>query len=108
MEESKNRYDEQFLDGIIGVDFFDMEDLFKNRELIRRNYQKLTRDYKRVYKWYFYFKLCLIKNPLKDLMWSYLAGCEVFENELISEYNSFISKKRAIMEKQRREDSEID
>lgn len=105
---SKMGYDERFLKDIVGVDFFDMEDLFKNRELIRRNYQSLTRDYKRVYKWYFYFKLCLIKNPLKDLMWSYLAGCEVPENELISEYIGFISKKRAIMEKQRREDSEID
>lgn len=105
---SKMGYDERFLKDIVGVDFFDMEDLFKNRELIRKNYQSLTRDYKRVYKWYFYFKLCLIKNPLKDLMWSYIAGCNGFEDELISEYLGFISKKRAIMEKQRREDSEID
>lgn len=105
---SKIGYDERFLKDIVGVDFFDMEDLFKNRKLIRRNYQRLTRDYKRVYKWYFYFKLCLIKNPLKDLMWSYLAGCDGSENELIFEYDGFISKKRAIMERQRREDSEID
>lgn len=105
---SKMGYDERFLKDIVGVDFFDMEDLFNNRKLIRRNYQSLTRDYKRVYKWYFYFKLCLIKNPLKDLMWSYLAGSDGSENELISEYVGFISKKRAIMEKQRREDSEID
>lgn len=105
---SKMGYDERFLKNIVGVDFFDMEDLFKNRRLIRRNYGRLSTDYKRVYKWYFYFKLCLIKNPLKDLMWSYIAGCNGFEDELISEYLGFISKKRAIMEKQRREDSEID
>lgn len=105
---SKIGYDEQFLKDIVGVDFFDMEDLFKNKELIRKNYQSLTRDYKRVYKWYFYFKLCLIKNPLKDLMWTYISGCNVSELDLMSEYLGFISKKRAIMEKQRREDSEID
>lgn len=105
---SKMSYDERFLRDIVGVDFFDMEDLFNNRKLIRRNYQMLTKDYKRVYKWYFYFKLCLIKNPLKDLMWSYIAGCDGVEFDLASEYRIFVNKKRAIMEKQRREDSEID
>lgn len=105
---SKMGYDERFLKDIVGVDFFDMEDLFKNRELIRRNYESLSTDYKRVYKWYFYFKLCLIKNPLKDLMWSYIAGCNGFEDELMLEYVGFISKKRAIIEKQRREDGKID
>ena len=105
---SKIGYDEQFLEDIVGVDFFDIEDLFKNRKLIRRNYESLTKDYKRVYKWYFYFKLCLIKNPLKDLMWSYIVGCDGSESELISEYLGFISKKRTIIERQRREDSEID
>lgn len=108
MEKSNLDYVDSFLEEIVGVDFFDMEDLFKNRELIRKNYQSLTKDYKRVYKWYFYFKLCLIKNPLKDLMWSYIVGCDGSESELISEYIGFISKKRAIIEKQKGEYSEID
>lgn len=108
MNSVKMGYDERFLKDIVGVDFFDIEDLFKNRKLIQRNYQTLSYDYKRVYKWYFYFKLCLIKNPLKDLMWTYVSGCDGSENELIGEYIAFVSKKRAIIEKQRYEDSKID
>ncbi len=95
MEKSNLDYVDSFLEEIVGVDFIDIDDLFANKKLIRRNYMQLTTDYKRVYKWYYYFKLSMIKDPLKTLMWEYLSGQNV-EFDLSKQYFMFCRKRNSL------------
>lgn len=65
---------EQFLEEISDIRFVDVDELFVKKTFIRKKYNEKDFSTKEVYKWYFYFQLCLIKNPLKQLLWSYING----------------------------------
>lgn len=62
----------EFLNIIDSIRFTTVDEFFENKEKLRKNYEKLDIEYKELYKWYFFYQLCLLKNPLKSMMWDYL------------------------------------
>lgn len=100
---NKEKYDEKFLSDITNIDFICIDDLYQKKEYIRENYCNLTGDYKRIYKWYYFFKLGNLKNPLKRLMWEYINGINNYI-ELCKEYRLFCDRRKRIIKKQMKED----
>ena len=97
---------DEFLELIEDMRFTEVDDFFKRKEYIKYKYQELDKSTKEVYKWYFYFQFCLLKNPLKELLWNYLNGEEdlFFISELNNQYRIFCNKRK----RQKQEESEID
>lgn len=96
----------EFFREIEDIQFTEVDEFYKKKEYIRDRYQELDNNIKQVYKWYFYFQFCLLKNPLKELLWNYVNGENelYFLSELQNEYNSFCNRRK----KQKEEESEID
>lgn len=89
---------EDFLINIQMAQFISIDDFMLNRERIREEYNKLENSYKAVYKWYFFYQLCILKfkdsnkNYLKDLSWMYLNNSNV-EEDLLFCYKEFCASR---------------
>lgn len=86
-----------FMNEIDNMRFADIDEAYDKKDLIREKYSKMTNDMKEMYKWYFFFQLCLLKNPLKSLMWDYICGYDSFL-DLRAEYINFCKKRDRIKE----------
>lgn len=82
----------EFLLLIDDIRFDDIDDLFKKKAYVREKYLKMDFDAKELYKWYFFYQLCLLKNPLKSAMWDYLNDMDI-GNKLNEEYILFCEKR---------------
>lgn len=91
----------EFLDRIESIRFEEVDELYKKKEEIKVKYQGLDNETKEIYKWYFYFQLCLLKNPLKEMLWTYLnSETDLhFKAEMSNEYRIFCNKRKKIGEK---------
>lgn len=85
-----------FLEEIQDIRFVDPKDFFNRKNQIKEKYQELSKEKKEIYKWYFYFQLCLLKNPLKELFWSFLnQECDMFfMSNLVNEYYLYCNKRK--------------
>lgn len=63
-------YDKIFIEE--KLTFFCFDDLYRNKEKIREKYLSLPIEIKRIYKWYFFYQLCLLNYGLKSAMWEYI------------------------------------
>lgn len=60
--------------------FIGLDDLFIKKKQIKNAYEELEFPEKEVYKWYFFYQLCLVrwrnkeKKSIKDVFWDYLNG----------------------------------
>lgn len=75
--------------------FLDLDEFMRRRKTIREKYKELNQDEREVYKWYFFYQLCMLREPLKTLTWEYTIGMNV-DNRLKEEYNKFLEKKRKL------------
>lgn len=68
--------------------FTDVKDLYENITYIQERFSSLERDYQELYKWYFFYQLCLLKdtkhNPIKSNLWSYICGVLPFYEVVMS------------------------
>ena len=87
---------EEFLELINDIRFSEVDDFYNRKEYIKIKYQELNQEVKEIYKWYFYFQFCLLKNPLKELLWTYLNEEEniFLTSNLINQYEKFCNKRR--------------
>ena len=84
-----------FMDNISDIRFISTKDFYERRKSIRDSFRTLDANSKEMYKWYFYFQLCLLKNPLKRKLWEYLCKEHIdlmLESELSKEYRKFCFK----------------
>ena len=97
---------EEFLELIKDIRFTEVDEFYRKKDYIKIKYQELDKSTKEVYKWYFYFQFCLLKNPLKELLWNYLnQEQDIFLSvELDNQYNLFCNKRK----RQKQEEIEID
>lgn len=97
---------EEFLELIEDIRFTEVDEFYRKKDYIKIKYQELDKSTKEVYKWYFYFQFCLLKNPLKELLWNYLNQEQnmFLSVELDNQYNLFCNKRK----RQKQEESEID
>ncbi len=86
----------EFYDSVQELMFSDVDDLYKRKIEIREKYSKLDYPTKQIYKWYFFYQLCLLKNPLKRLMWDFINGMNdlSMQLELPHEYRKFCEKRK--------------
>lgn len=88
----------EFYDKIQGLMFRDVDDLYSKKMQIREKYQLLDYSTKQIYKWYFYYQLCLLKNPLKRLLWDFINASNdlSIQLELSTEYKKFCERRKRI------------
>ena len=84
------------VDGIIPMDaqFISFYDFFKNKDRIKRQYQKMNKIQQRIYKMYIY-STCFENEHTRDVMWEYL-NCEFdyMSLDLYREYERRLRKKK--------------
>ena len=90
----------EFLDRIKDIRFTEVDEFYKRKDEIKEKYQELDNETKEIYKWYFYFQLCLLKNPLKEMLWTFLnMNCDIyFIAEMSNEYRLFCRKRNKMYE----------
>lgn len=87
---------DKFMLKIDNIRFETIDDLYFRRVIIRELYNKLEYNERQVYKWYFFYQLCLLKNPLKKTAWEYING-ENVEIEFATQYGEFLVKRNKVM-----------
>lgn len=78
------------------IRFENVDELFVKKASIREKYRNLDYNIKEIYKWYFFYQLCLVKNPLKELLWDYLNGKDVSEKVNFA-YIDFCNKRDSFL-----------
>lgn len=101
---------EGLIDSIKGIEFDSVEGLFDRKDEIRSKFQKMDKNTQRIYKWYFFYQLCLLDYELKSLLWDYLCGIEGCELPLRLAYMDFKKKKekyhlKYLLEEQKKKES---
>lgn len=101
---------EGLIDSIKGIEFDSVEGLFDRKDEIRSKFQKMDKNTQRIYKWYFFYQLCLLDYELKSLLWDYLCGIEGCELPLRLAYMDFKNKKekyhqKYLLEEQKKKES---
>lgn len=101
---------EGLIDSIRGIEFDSVEGLFDRKDEIRSKFQKMDKNTQRIYKWYFFYQLCLLDYELKSLLWDYLCGIEGCELPLKLAYMDFKKKKekyhlKYLLEEQKKKES---
>lgn len=90
----KEKQMEEFMSKFKYMTFVGVDDLFIKKQVIRREYLTLNYFEKEIYKWYFFYQLCLLKwrnkekKPIKDYFWNYING-ERTEKEINALYMEF-------------------
>lgn len=94
--------------------FFDnIHDLYIKCGYIRDKISTLDRDYKDIYKWYYFTKLSLLResdhNPIKSTFWEYINSSEyVNKNMVTATYLTFCRMQRKLKNKYAKEQSKED
>lgn len=90
----------EILEKIKDIRFTEVDEFYKRKDEIKEKYQELDNETKEIYKWYFYFQLCLLKNPLKEMLWTFLnMNCDIyFIAEMSNEYRLFCRKRNKMYE----------
>lgn len=76
--------------------FLNIDDFYVKREHIKKYYNTLDDATKEVYKWYFFYQICIIKDPLRSLAWEYVNGYSI-EPFLIQAYDEFCEKRNKLI-----------
>ena len=90
----------EFLERIKDIRFTEVDEFYKRKDEIKEKYQELDNETKEIYKWYFYFQLCLLKNPVKEMLWTFLdMNCDIYIiAEMSNEYRLFCRKRNKMYE----------
>lgn len=88
----KDIYEEIFLNK--GLAFIGVDDLYRNIKQVRIGYLSLEKGVQNVYKWYFFYQLCIAKDVgLKSAMWTFInCSDEASDNnyaQVVEKYTLF-------------------
>lgn len=87
----------KLLECIENIKFIDVNDLFDKIDFIKAKFMLLTPSYKEIYKYYFFYQLCLVReskdNALKSIFWDYING-EGSRKDVEVSYSMFQEKVR--------------
>lgn len=91
---------EEILERIRDARFTTTDEIYAKRVEIREIVQSYDYDTQEIYKWYFFFQLCILKNPLKTLLWNYVIKETINkkdEEKLTLEYCAYKRKCKKIL-----------
>lgn len=89
----ENIYEEVFVKE--KVVFLGVDDLYLKLDQIRQGYLNMSKNFQQIYKWYFFYQLCLLHKAdyLKSAFWEFLnCSDEMYEikREIVNnEYEYF-------------------
>lgn len=86
-------------DKVMEADFETLDELYERKDKIREEVQQYNVKTLELYKWYFFYQLCLISVPTKEAFWDYLVKKEVDEftkGNLEHEYMKFCKHRKKI------------
>lgn len=86
----------EFMIKIQDMRFLNADDFYVKKAIIKEKYKNLDYDSKEMYKWYFFYQLCMLKNPLKTLFWNYLNNKKDHTEKMNEEYIKFCEKRDKI------------
>lgn len=98
---------EEILEKIKYARFTTTDEIYEKRKIIRKIVQRYDYDTLEIYKWYFFFQLCMLKNPLKRMLWDYLVKENLTVNDeldLTVEYRNYKKKCLQILNYQKKKD----
>lgn len=75
------------------IEFSTVEELYEKKDIIREKYKKLDYNTGRIYKWYFFYQLCVLDYDFKSTMWDYICEIAGSELRLAHQYRIFKEKK---------------
>lgn len=82
-----------------GLYFLTPNELYNKIDDIKEQYHNLDKEYKDIYKWFFFYQLCLLKdtkdNPIKSNFWNYINGV-ITKDVLNISYFYFVSCQKKI------------
>lgn len=87
---------DEFMEKTKDMRFLNADDFYVKKAIIKEKYKKLDYNSKEMYKWYFFYQLCLLKNPLKSMFWSYLNNKHDKCDKMNEEYIKFCEKRDKI------------
>ena len=99
MRNGKEKSMEGLVENIRQIEFSTIEELYEKKEEIRDKYQALDYNTRRIYKWYYFYQLCLLDYELKSLMWDYICGITDVDLHLRLAYMDFKRKKEKYHQK---------
>lgn len=82
----------KFMNEINEMQFIDINELFVKKKYVKERYSLMDIDSREIYKWYFFYQLCHLKNPLKCQMWEYINGFDNLD-ELNRSYIEYCDKR---------------
>lgn len=96
----------EFYKSVQGLMFRDVDDLYARKMQIREKYATLDYSTKQIYKWFFYYQLCMLRNPLKRLLWDFVCGSKELKMQmnLPKEYKKFCEKRKKMYPKPEEDD----
>lgn len=102
----------QIIQNIQEMEFSTVEELYEKKDLIKEKYQELDYNTRRIYKWYYFYQLCLLDYELKSLMWDYICGITEEDLHLRLAYMDFKRKKekyhlKYTLEEEKKKESQI-
>ena len=84
---------EGFFQEIEEMLFATIEEFYEKKDLIRKKYKELDCKEARVYKWYFFYQVCVVDYKFKSAMWDYVCCIGGSEEKLEHFYEIFKIKK---------------
>lgn len=78
----------EIISKIEDISFVSYKELYENKEIIKKLYMLKDEDIKKIYKWYFYYQLCMLKPYYKDSIWLWLNN-DLDIEEVNKRYNEF-------------------
>ena len=97
----------EFLEIIEDIQFENVDELFVKKAYIKENLWKYDLNVRTIYKWYFFWKMSFIKNPLKELFWSYISRKDSSKDILLDlslQYRIFCQKRDKMIAEQQQGD----
>lgn len=85
---------ETFMYSLDDMQFISLDDFFIKKKKIKEKFDKMSYFEREIYKWYFFYQLCLVKwkskdgKYIKESFWSYLCDREN-DNEINRLYLEF-------------------
>lgn len=90
------------LEAIKHIEFDNVDELYLNIDLIKQRYKELPKEIKKVYKWYYFYQLSVLKDTekftLKETIWNYLNDLAPI-GEVNYLYRIFCNKKKKTQHK---------
>lgn len=84
---------EELIENIKEIEFESIEELYDKKEFIQERFKYLDESTRRIYKWYYFYQLCLLDYELKSNMWDYICGISGAELQVRLAYMDFKRKK---------------